>query len=68
MNELDQSEVAYESGPKEVAEKKGMPSSGRQFGKGNKMPQGNKDAKGGEYVERSYAANPQKSGRFEEYR
>ena len=66
MNEYDQARVAYETGPKEMPVKK--KDDNKQF-PGNKMPQGNKDAKGGEYVEREYPANPGKlGGRFEEYR
>lgn len=38
-NAQTQSMVAYEDGPKEVNNKRGMPSSEKQFGKGNKMPQ-----------------------------
>lgn len=41
-NAQTQSMVAYEDGPKEVNNKRGMPSSEKQFGKGNKMPQDEK--------------------------
>lgn len=49
----NQSEVAYEDSPKEVNIKRGMPSSAKQFGKGNKMPQENKG-----YKQKEYPANP----------
>jgi len=52
-NSYNQSEVAYESGPKEVNEHKGMPNSKQQFGKANKMPQENKG-----YKQKSYPVNP----------
>ena len=38
-NAQTQSMVAYEDGPKEVNNKRGMPSSEKQFGNGDKMPQ-----------------------------
>jgi len=66
-NESTQTKVAYESSPKEVNKHRPMPSSERQFGKGNKMPQENKG-----YRQRKYPANPVGldlgSGRHKEYR
>jgi hypothetical protein len=38
-NAQTQSMVAYENAPKEVNTHRGMPSTKKQFGKGNKMPQ-----------------------------
>lgn len=58
MNKYDQSNVAYETGPKEVPDGKGMPSGDKSFGKGNKMPQHNKNSDGSDYKEKSYPANP----------
>lgn len=52
-NQHDQSKVAYESAPKEINRKRGMPSGKDQFGKGNKMPQENKG-----HVPTDYPANP----------
>lgn len=52
-NEKTQSMVAYEDGPKELRDGKGMPDGNKQFGKGNKMPQENKG-----YRQRDYPANP----------
>ena len=66
MNEKDQSDVAYETGPKEIPTGKGMPGE-KQF-PGNKMPQGNKTAKGKKYVEKEYPANPPPLNRHCEYR
>ncbi len=43
-NQYNQTEVAYENGPKEVNRKRGMPSGDAQFGK-HKMPQDSKPAK-----------------------
>lgn len=61
-NTYNQSDVAYENGPKEVNTERGMPSSERQFGKGNKMPQENRG-----YRQKDYPANPSLS-RYGEYR
>lgn len=44
-SEKDQSKVAYENGPKEVNKKRGLHDGNAQFGKGNKMPQEEKDRK-----------------------
>jgi hypothetical protein len=51
MNERDSTKVAYETGPKEVRDGKGLPSTGKQFGK-DKMPQKDVDVTPG------YPANP----------
>ncbi len=40
-NQYNQTDVAYENGPKEVNHKRGMPDGNKQFGK-NKMPQDQK--------------------------
>lgn len=61
MNEWDQSDVAYESSPKEVPVKKKR--SNPEF-PGDTMAQTNKTANGKEYVEKEYPANP----RHGEYR
>lgn len=42
-NQYNQTEVAYENGPKEVNRKRGMHDGDKQFGK-NKMPQDQKPA------------------------
>lgn len=65
MNKYDQSDVAYESGPKEVP-LKNKPDD-KQF-PGKKMEQGNKTAKGSEYIEKEYPANPGSPQRHGEYR
>jgi hypothetical protein len=66
MNEWDQSDVAYETGPKEVPVKKKRSNS--EF-PGPTMDQGNKTAKGKEYVEKTYLANPPPlNNRHGEYR
>lgn len=65
MNEYDQSDVAYESAPKEVPIKKKR--SNPEF-PGNVMEQGNKTAKGADYVEKEYPANPGSLQRHGEYR
>lgn len=49
-NQHDQSKVAYENGPKEVNEHKGLPSTKKQFGK-HTMPQDHKPATKG-YVKK----------------
>lgn len=60
-NYYNQSRVAYESSPKEVNHKRNLPSNGKQFGNGDKMPQENRG-----YKQKSYPANP--SLRHGEYR
>ena len=65
MNEYDQSDVAYETGPKEVPIKKKR--SNPQF-PGKVMEQGNKTANGVDYVEPEFPANPGPIQRHEEYR
>jgi len=52
-NVYNQTEVAYESTPKEIRINKGVLDSKRQFGNGNKMPQENKG-----YKQRVHPANP----------
>ena len=52
-NAYNQSDVAYETGPKEVNEGKPMPGSKKQFGNANRMPQENVG-----YVQKDYPANP----------
>jgi hypothetical protein len=64
MNRFDQSDVAYEDGPKEI--RKVTLRKNTQF-PGDVMPQTNRTEKGGEYVERTYPANPKPRG-HEEYR
>jgi hypothetical protein len=59
MNEFDQSNVAYETGPKEVSDYKGLSCGNKQF-PGNKMPQKRVKTK-------SYPANPTLN-RYGEYR
>lgn len=62
MNEYDQSAVAYEDGPKEVNDKRRMPSSEKQFGKESKtMPQDGK-------VHKKQQPKVHKVSRHSEYR
>jgi hypothetical protein len=65
MNVYDQSDVAYETAPKETRSVQKRKNA--QF-PGDVMPQGNKDEKGREYVQKEYPANPRPIQRFEEYR
>lgn len=52
-NSKNQSQVAYEDGPKEVNAERAISGSKKQFGNGNRMPQENKG-----YKQISYPANP----------
>ncbi len=52
-NSKNQSQVAYEDGPKEVNTERSLPGSKAQFGNGDRMPQENKG-----YKQIKYPANP----------
>ena len=70
-NEYTQSEVAYETKPKETNKAKGLPSGDKQFGK-NKMPQDAKKpaTKGyvNEVMERHVESMHKGQGRHKEHR
>jgi len=55
MNYCDETKVAYETGPKETPERKKRKNT--EF-PGDVMEQGNKTARGKDYVEKKYPANP----------
>ena len=64
-NQYNQTEVAYENGPKEVNRKRGMPSGDAQFGK-HKMPQDSKPAR--QNMERHVSSMHKGQGRHKELR
>lgn len=69
-NQYNQTEVAYESAPKEKNVKRGMPSGDAQFGK-NKMPQDQKPASKGyvkEVMKRHERLMHSRQGRHKEHR
>ncbi len=69
-NEQNQSEVAYETKPKETAKHKGMPGGDKQFGK-HKMPQDSKPASKGyvkDVMERHVSSMHTGQGRHKEHR